>query len=385
MRGSVRKHLASRVLVYGLTLSAFLLALPLLGSYFLVNTTSLALLRELSDTQPQAGQPEAILRRAQLALVLWDSPASRWAVARAALVAADGTTAAVALGEQNVPLERIPAALHDRIALGYIQQQAFHQAVRFRPSDLYSNYHLWRAAPSAELSEHLRYFPPEAVVVSDTSLRDYARRAAPLLTAANVWPQSQADSFLLALDWQSGPPLVPEPAGIAIGNLLAPLSLNSTVSTIAQGAAFWEWQVQAGVDGKAALFVGGTDAREQPGAVCLIGLWRRPESAGAVAPYAQFVSLPLSLQPRQRYKLTIRYKTDAQDQARPLVALLDYTPEPRFVFTHTLLPETSGAWREWSVAGEMPAEALPLRLIVRNWGLGAVWFDEPRLELQTGS
>jgi hypothetical protein len=99
------------------------------------------------------------------------------------------------------------------------------------------------------------------------------------------------------------------------------------------------------------------------------------------APYIEIVQ-PIMLQPQRKYKFGFRYKTKNFTSGHALVAILDYSAEQRYVFTHTELRPSDDAWSYVEVFGYSPStDDFPVSLIIRNSGEGALIYEGILLEV----
>jgi len=146
--------------------------------------------------------------------------------------------------------------------------------------------------------------------------------------------------------------------------------------------ANWEWATWIGSGiWKEALYIGGLDKSESyegNQAVRVTGLWIR-DAAGREAARAGYWAQAVKLKPRTPYLLSFYYKT--QNLRKGQAALwLGKSPHVLFAGDY-MLPDTNGSWRKFMILGwnkgDEPAEIRPL---LRNWGVGDVWFDGVMLQ-----
>jgi hypothetical protein len=152
---------------------------------------------------------------------------------------------------------------------------------------------------------------------------------------------------------------------------------NSDQRGLGRRDRYWSVGLYPGTFGEQSAFAIGSDPAEHVTVVRFDNLWTRPGTSIEIEPYGEMVGQALQLVEGQRYRLSFDYKTDAFGLTKPMVAILDYSPSvSSIVFTESL-EQTYGTWRNKSVAFTAPGSDVPLRLVFRQSGVGAVWFDKP--------
>lgn len=330
------------------------------------------------------------------------------------------------LYEANTTVNR-SVMVSDTVALAYIAQGKFEEALVFRPTDLYLTNKLWQWAQSARnlaradtIREQLVYFPPSAIELANERLLKYTGEALLSLLESKVWAREQTVYVIDYFVWQhyrapeieqilqrfrNRYPNEPVWQGLATelaqrrakmppldfllplnsdekvnGNLVKSTQLN-TFDRLAVGRddIFWQWGAWLGKGQPDAIFFSGLDPLESYTALRIMSLWHRPARENEAPPYAEYSSKKLMLEPNTDYTLTLRYKSDKLGKAIPFIALLEYSPIPRFTFVHTALPDTAGNWQTWQTSGKSYTEPIKVQLLLRMLGTGSVWFDNVQL------
>jgi len=315
----------------------------------------------------------------------------------------------------------------DTVALAYMDQAKFEQALALRPDDLYLGVQLWQRSETAtnttkiaNIREKLVYFPPSAINPTNERILQYTSKGILQLLESGVWTRKEAIRAVMYLIWkhsgvteieellralhthysnestwsdlaaelvqrQVKPSVYNSLSSVdnrekAEKNLVQSTRLNSYDRTMmASGNVYWHWGVWQGKDSRNALFFGGSDPLESSSALRIMNLWQRPINANEVPPYAEYVSEGITLEPDMEYTLALRYKTDKLGEAVAFVALLDYTGVPRFTFVHTPLLATHGDWQTWKMSGKSYVKPITVQLLLRMWGMGSIWFDDVQL------
>lgn len=140
----------------------------------------------------------------------------------------------------------------------------------------------------------------------------------------------------------------------------------------------WQWDAWQGPTNNDALFFAGQDELEEKNTARTQTLWLRPVAEGGGLPYADY-GQSIQFQPNTFYALSFYYKTNDFQEGSAFVGLLEFVLQPRFVFTHTNLPETGSMWKKGIFVGKSYQEAIELRLLLRNWGRGNVEFNQVEL------
>jgi len=321
----------------------------------------------------------------------------------------------------------------DVVSLAYLEQGRIGQAFVLRPGDLYANELFWNRARSTgdstaagAYSETLAFFPASSVRPEDERLLRFVGKAVQTLIDNGVWQRDLAQRVMAILVWQypkapeieqalmdlstrypseptwyalltelhhrqsNLPPhtntgqdftALSEELGIGADNfelgdnLVGSARLNRTQAAEKDQS----WATWGDSDSTLALSFIGLDEGESESALRISTVWRRPVPDGTSPPYAEFQH-GVTLDPNADFVLSFDYKTDGMQEGSALVALMEYTAQPRLIFTHTALPDTAGEWRRWVVVGKSFREPIPLTLILRNWGVGTVWFDNVQLQ-----
>lgn len=233
-----------------------------LAAYLVANVGNLFLLRSLTIGQiavsPGSHSYHAFSRDdagriavqyLQRAMQIADVPSVRWALGRTAIWTGQDALALAMLqplSEQyggkplfdrdlllafswnNLPQDVVeyssafPSSLcspltTDTVALAYLQlarsdmgldlkasaTNLVYRAHRFRPSDLFATYYLWKWAlaagdirAAAQYRDTLIHFPPESVVPLDDRLIDLAAEVVPDLVIKGIWDQDQAQRVM---------------------------------------------------------------------------------------------------------------------------------------------------------------------------------------------
>jgi len=140
----------------------------------------------------------------------------------------------------------------------------------------------------------------------------------------------------------------------------------------------WEWSLMAGSDvWNDAAFFGGVDdleVYEGQRSSRVEGFWteRAADREGARAGYW---AREVELGPNTLWLLTFYYRTWNLRDGDASV-WVSYDPEVIFAGDHGL-PATEGAWRKAAIIGwNRKPSAGVVKPLLRNWGVGSVWFDE---------
>lgn len=136
----------------------------------------------------------------------------------------------------------------------------------------------------------------------------------------------------------------------------------------------WESSVWLGVNRDNALFFNGQDKQGENDVARITTLWLR-SPIDAYADYGQTIVLKANT----FYVLSFYYKTNNFQEGSAFVGLLEWTSQPRYTFTHSYLSDTEGTWQKMVYIGNSYQHPLGVRLILRNWGAGNVWFDQVEL------
>lgn len=314
----------------------------------------------------------------------------------------------------------------DTVALAYINQGEFEKAFVLRPTDLYLTNALWQRTQATHdrtkadiIRENLVYFPLSAIDPANKRLLKYTGKAILNLLESKVWTREQAIHIVTYLVWKyySSPEIEEtlqefhahypgDPAWQALSaellqyrvntptiyslptsnttqysrNVVKSTALNTFNSiAVMRNDIFWHWGVWQGKESTSALFITGVDPLESNSTIRIMNLWQRSGGGSEVPSYAEYNSKEITFEANSEYTLTLRYKTDQVGKATAFVGLLEYISSPRFIFTHTALPDTAGSWQFWQISGKSYSEPIKVQLLLRMLGTGSVWFDNVQL------
>lgn len=429
-------YMKPKILLVALIFS-FILGLIKLYPYVLLNLTSVEIVLPLPDISPRNSNVyirwsmgRALLRhnKEKTALAFLD-PLSPYAKTNQLLLV-DILDAQVINKNflevvdlyQQVQDDLYPTQLiSDTVAIAYIGLGKYSTAIDLRPQDLYINYQLWKKANSTlkeRFHDSLTHFSVDGLLPSNNYLLENTLNIIPELYTDGVW---STDTLMVAVShllWRSSTlpliekllvdlepkldkkiisnwrqevvfrhsdtkrelpnnlPCIPgENYSLGGINLLESTRLNSSVVLSPTLESFWQWGVSDGIDHRNALFVAGLDVLYSNSTIRIDGLWHKYDSNQTELPYAEFASKSFYLEPLQDYTMSVCYRTSTYGNPQAFIALLEYRPNPTYIFTHTTLPATDGKWRSVSINGKGPNKTVPLRLILRMSDTGTVWYD----------
>lgn len=140
----------------------------------------------------------------------------------------------------------------------------------------------------------------------------------------------------------------------------------------------WDWSLTAGTDvWNEAAFFGGVDSSEVyegERSARVEGFWTET-AADREGGRAGYWAEEVELGPNTLWVLSFYYRTwDLSDGD----ACVWVSPEPEVIFAHDHgLPATDGAWRKAVIVGwNKKSSAGVVKPLLRNWGVGGVWFDD---------
>lgn len=97
--------------------------------------------------------------------------------------------------------------------------------------------------------------------------------------------------------------------------------------------------------------------------------------ADGTVTYGECTGEELTLLPGSRYLISARYRSMNLD-GNGLLFLGEYFKPDGVRLTHTYLEDSSGEWREVSILVQGQDREMSVVPLIRNWGLGSVWFDD---------
>jgi tetratricopeptide (TPR) repeat protein len=154
----------------------------------------------------------------------------------------------------------------------------------------------------------------------------------------------------------------------------------------------WEWCTWATGDSvsdssertSGGEFAGGIDNLDLQDAIRIDGFWRiidktrEPPRAGFWPMNNPKETSNFDLLPNHTYLITFLYRTDGLLDSQATVYLCD-CPDLPFRSDHWL-PATEGQWRRYSrILYNSSSKPIAIRPLLRNWGVGRVWFADLKL------
>jgi len=138
----------------------------------------------------------------------------------------------------------------------------------------------------------------------------------------------------------------------------------------------WLFWAYSGPDRKGLYFAGLDSLAAEGNAARIIGLRGGPMGDGTIA-YGEYRGTALILPPGDWYIISSCYRSQNLDGNGLLFVGEDSKGGVRL--THTYLGDSSGDWHRVSVLVPGQSQEVTVIPVVRNWGLGSVWFDDVRV------
>jgi tetratricopeptide (TPR) repeat protein len=135
----------------------------------------------------------------------------------------------------------------------------------------------------------------------------------------------------------------------------------------------WYFWAYSGRGGEGLYFAGLDSLAAEGNAARIIGLRGGPVGDGT-ATYGEYIGEELTLPPGDWYIISSYYRSQNLDGNGLLFVGEDSKGGARL--THTYLEDSSGDWHKVSVLVPGQSQEMAVIPVVRNWGLGSVWFDD---------
>jgi tetratricopeptide (TPR) repeat protein len=136
----------------------------------------------------------------------------------------------------------------------------------------------------------------------------------------------------------------------------------------------WYFRAYLGPTREGLYFAGLDSLAGEGNSARIIGLRGGPMADGTVT-YGECTGEELTLFPGSRYLISARYRSMNLD-GNGLLFLGEYFKPDGVRLTHTYLEGSSGEWREVFILVQGQDRKISVVPLIRNWGLGSVWFDD---------
>jgi hypothetical protein len=134
----------------------------------------------------------------------------------------------------------------------------------------------------------------------------------------------------------------------------------------------WSFWTYLGPERKGLYFAGLDSLAAEGNAARIVGLRGGPMGDGTIT-YGEYRGRELTLPPGDWYIISSCYRSQNLDGNGLLFVGEDSRGGVRL--THTYLGDSSGDWHKVSVLVPGQSQEMAVIPVVRNWGLGSVWFD----------
>jgi hypothetical protein len=139
----------------------------------------------------------------------------------------------------------------------------------------------------------------------------------------------------------------------------------------------WDFWAHLGSDGKG-LYVAGLDPLAAEGnAARIIGL-RNGSTGEGTTTYGEYRGEEFTLPLGDGYMISVHYRSQSLDRGGLLFVGEDSKGGVRL--THSYLEDSSGKWRKVSILVPEQNREITVVPVVRNWGLGSIWFDDVQVQ-----
>jgi tetratricopeptide (TPR) repeat protein len=135
----------------------------------------------------------------------------------------------------------------------------------------------------------------------------------------------------------------------------------------------WNFWTYLGPDGKGLYFAGIDSLAAGGNAARIVGLRGGPMDDGTTT-YGEYRGAELVLPPGDWYLISVRYRSQNLDGNGLL--FVGENSKGGVRLTHSYLEDSSGEWRRVSTLVPGRGWEMTVIPVVRNWGLGSVWFDD---------
>jgi tetratricopeptide (TPR) repeat protein len=138
----------------------------------------------------------------------------------------------------------------------------------------------------------------------------------------------------------------------------------------------WRFRAYLGQGEDKGLYAPGLDSLAGTGDTSRIeGLWGGLMDDGT-STYGEYEGTDFTLSSGNDYLISLWYRTQFPESGIGLIAVGEFSKSGGRLLTHTPLEDSSGRWHLVSVLVQGLSQDMSVGPLIRNWGLGDIWFDE---------